>query len=76
MWKPKPYRVFSELTQGRHKGHRHLVGTGETVEDCRAVIKEDIRALARPDTIGGLIDWGPMEPRKYLIFHAEWTQVE
>ena len=46
-------------------------GTGRycnTIEQARTRILCDIASNSKPDTFGGLIDWGTMAAREYAIF--------
>ena len=84
-WKPSKYVVFAELTENSHpsvkdKGYRYPVRlTGrriDTIEDAEQAIKDDIAAIANPNTFGGLIDWGKSAPREYAIFEMNPTRVK
>lgn len=77
-WLPAPYQVFAELTEGPHKGYRWHVKPAyrlNTLADAERAVKEDLADRIRPESFGGLINWGTMTPCAYAIFETNPKRV-
>lgn len=69
---PSPFAVFYTVNhQGRPTTLR--LGAARTLEDARELITKANADMQ--NTFGGLLSTGPVKPRVYHIFRAEWTNV-
>jgi hypothetical protein len=76
---PKPLAIFVTYV---HEGKEHTerLSAANTVEEAKAKIAADLKALMEPNTFGGLIGWPKpsrtdLKNRKYQIFKATWEEV-
>lgn len=80
-YQPPRFWVVAELTSGDrwNKGYRYRVRGRDgarikTIDDAQDAIKADIEANAKPNTYGGLIDWGTASPREYAIYDLRTSE--
>lgn len=79
---PAPYTVICHALLTKENGNHddyvgkyltHRVGVAHSVEECKQLISDDLRAMA--DTLGGLLQGASTKGREYEVFKATWEKI-